>query len=609
MKIFFSLSNLLKIIPVQVEQLKFIFKIRLIKFFLSFEIALYPLNAADYPKQVLPDLHLIKIFRDIELLKENCEQRNLMVDINQLASDYQRWVKEKKEFRRLRDLHHIQEKLRDEHMQTKNLTMTDIQESDVINRTKKRKKKAKSDENKTVQQQTQELTDKRIDHASEMIDSVDNAWIDSVAHPSNLPEDSPYARGEAIMNENEFNSLKNHYDQFRERFRVFDQRFLVACLHLPAAQHIAVPAKPSTGITIYESSVPIVKHAFNSKAWHELCHVEKKNDISIFGPYWLGSAPLRKHEFVQFICSELTRLGFQEMSSVSMAKPFIYEALGANINESRHVLTTFASADDPRSRSVITSGLSSLASVLVPFVRRTILQPDLPYFVFTQGATYDVKYEQTYKIQLLAMTNIRDMHLKNFSDPLLEQQVNDLQVPPSNISIEREHEYNSQLKACLKDKKPYRFKETSSLDELFLELTRLMYNLYDKFHLPFRIQNCSSDKLRSYESMRLDYELFLPSSNSYVRVGSISLIGDYLSRRLMIRHKKIKDDRKNSSNEKKQQTNADNENDGDLPRETKFNYVQMIHVQVVDVDMLTKCFVEKEQKGFSQNILTETVLK
>ncbi len=86
-------------------------------------------------------MHLIKIFRDIELLKENCEQRNLMVDINQLASDYQRWQQEKKEYRRLRDLHYIQEKLRDQ-QQTNDLTMTDINESDR-SKIKKRKKKTK----------------------------------------------------------------------------------------------------------------------------------------------------------------------------------------------------------------------------------------------------------------------------------------------------------------------------------------------------------------------------------------------------------------------------------------------------------------------------------
>jgi hypothetical protein len=44
----------------------------------------------------------------------------------------------------------------------------------------------------------------------------------------------------------------------------------------------------------------------------------------------------------------------------------------------------------------------------------------------------------------------------------------------------------------------------------------------------------------------------------------------------------------------------------DLPRETKFNYVQMIHAQVVDVDMLVKCYVEKEQKGLSKEILSRT---
>ena len=100
--------------------------------------ALYPLNAADYPKQVLPDLHFIKMFRDIELLKENCEQRDLMVDVHQLASDYQLWQKNKKEYRRLRDIHHTQEKLR-ERLQSNDLSMTDTSEE-----VKKRKKKMKA---------------------------------------------------------------------------------------------------------------------------------------------------------------------------------------------------------------------------------------------------------------------------------------------------------------------------------------------------------------------------------------------------------------------------------------------------------------------------------
>ncbi len=116
-----------------------------------------------------------------------------------------------------------------------------------------------------------------------MISSVDNAWIDAVAHPSKSKDDTAYARGEAMMSDDEFKALKTQYEQFREQFRLFDQRFLVTCLHLPAAQHIGVPAKPSQGVTIYESSLPIVKHAFNSKTWHELCHVEN-SDVSIFGP-------------------------------------------------------------------------------------------------------------------------------------------------------------------------------------------------------------------------------------------------------------------------------------------------------------------------------------
>jgi hypothetical protein len=63
----------------------------------------------------------------------------------------------------------------------------------------------------------------------------------------------------------------------------------------------------------------------------------------------------------------------------------------------------------------------------------------------------------------------------------------------------------------------------------------------------------------------------------------------------MIRHKRVREEKKIPRKEY-------SSNQDELPRETKFNYVQMIHVQVVDVDMLTKCYVEKEQKGFSKKI-------
>ena len=114
-----------------------------------YALALYPLTVADYPKQVLPDLHLIKLFRDIELLKENCEQRNLMVDVNQLASDYQRWLEQKKEYRRLRDLHHVQEKMRAQQRSSTDLSMTDVNESDPA-KVKKKKKKVKPNDATTT---------------------------------------------------------------------------------------------------------------------------------------------------------------------------------------------------------------------------------------------------------------------------------------------------------------------------------------------------------------------------------------------------------------------------------------------------------------------------
>ncbi|CAF1582154.1 unnamed protein product, partial [Didymodactylos carnosus] len=270
--------------------------------------ALYPLNGSDYPTRVHPDLNYVKLFRDIELLKENCSQRQIMVDINSLASDYDRWRIERAEFRKIRKQYYEQE----EQQQTQTLSDTGTDQ-----KVPKRKQKKSN----LVATEQDKIVVNNLLHNSEMVESVDEAWIDSVniSPSAQILKDHP-------LEMTEFNQLKEQYDKIREEFRLFDHRFTVACLRLPNALHISVPHNES-GIVLYESPLPVVKHAFNSKSWNELCHVLENNDASPFGTYWLGMAPLRKHELIRTICNDLNNLGFEEVHSMSVVKPFICEAL------------------------------------------------------------------------------------------------------------------------------------------------------------------------------------------------------------------------------------------------------------------------------------------
>lgn len=108
--------------------------------------------------------------------------------------------------------------------------------------------------------------------------------------------------------------------------------------------------------------------------------------------------------------------------------------------------------------------------------------------------------------------------------------------------------------------------KSNSIDFMYIQLASIITSFYHRLNIPIRVCLSPSYELLSYESLRLTIEVYLPSQIDYVRVGSISLIDDYLARRLMIKH---------GSNEK--------------------NYVAMIHARIADVSQLSKCILEASQ--------------
>jgi seryl-tRNA synthetase len=108
--------------------------------------------------------------------------------------------------------------------------------------------------------------------------------------------------------------------------------------------------------------------------------------------------------------------------------------------------------------------------------------------------------------------------------------------------------------------------KSNSIDFIYTQLATIITNLYHRLNLPIRVCLSPSYELLSYESLRLTIEVYLPSQIDYVRVGSVSLIDDYLARRLMIKH---------SSDSK--------------------SYVTMVHARVANVSQLAKCVLEASQ--------------
>jgi hypothetical protein len=77
--------------------------------------------------------------------------------------------------------------------------------------------------------------------------------------------------------------------------------------------------------------------------------------------------------------------------------------------------------------------------------------------------------------------------------------------------------------------------KSNSIDFIYIQLASIITSFYHRLNLPIHVCLSPSYELLSYESLRLTIEVYLPSQIDYVRVGSISLIDDYLARRLMIK--------------------------------------------------------------------------
>ena len=78
------------------------------------------------------------------------------------------------------------------------------------------------------------------------------------------------------------------------------------------------------------------------------------------------------------------------------------------------------------------------------------------------------------------------------------------------------------------------FGHDSELDE-FNHVLEHVVDLYKQIHLPFRIVVRSAPKLKQIEKYRVALEILSPHSGRYIETGHLSLIGDYVSSRLMLK--------------------------------------------------------------------------
>lgn len=86
-------------------------------------------------------------------------------------------------------------------------------------------------------------------------------------------------------------------------------------------------------------------------------------------------------------------------------------------------------------------------------------------------------------------------------------------------------------------------KTNSELDELLHEVINIVKLTYCELNYHYRLSILPANKLHMWESLRVVVEMFSTSLNSYVEIASISVSGDFISKRLLFTYMDSKESR------------------------------------------------------------------
>ncbi|XP_045172183.2 serine--tRNA synthetase-like protein Slimp isoform X2 [Mercenaria mercenaria] len=106
-----------------------------------------------------------------------------------------------------------------------------------------------------------------------------------------------------------------------------------------------------------------------------------------------------------------------------------------------------------------------------------------------------------------------------------------------------------------------------SCGQVMEQFTDILTDIYKQFELPFRLVSLPACSLTAAEENRIELQIWVPSLQQYLKVASVSMCGDYSSRRLMIRC-------------------------SHSTRKSSSNPVYMVHCEVTDVTRMIALLLE-----------------
>ncbi|XP_047518186.1 serine--tRNA synthetase-like protein Slimp [Pieris napi] len=76
-------------------------------------------------------------------------------------------------------------------------------------------------------------------------------------------------------------------------------------------------------------------------------------------------------------------------------------------------------------------------------------------------------------------------------------------------------------------------RDNNELDELLEEILCMVKTLFNELDYHYRLSYVAADKIHVWESLRVSIEMYSTSLKKYIEIGHLSLIGDFMSKRLL----------------------------------------------------------------------------
>lgn len=284
--------------------------------------------------------------------------------------------------------------------------------------------------------------------------------------------------------------IKDDLKAIRESFYDVEENAMTKILSLPNKIHEKTPHQNLE--VIYTKEHPLKKSEHHLKIAEKLHLVEFK-DNSCY--YLKNDAALFELSSTFFLADKLLDKQFTQISNSDFCRSVIVEGCGIDYTDSNQIFTineTDIETKHENSRLHLTGG-ANITSFMAYYTKHIVYPTHLPLKLFTIGRKY-------------VPNNSKELSLFNTTQ---ETCVNFF-VATKDCDIEMNIELDNLIKCVIE----------------FYEI--LGYN--------FRLTYLPVKKLKNYESLRVSIELFSPFLQNYCEVGYISVLDNYVSKRLLLNY-------------------------------------------------------------------------